>query len=132
MDNKKQICDEGTRELEFHKLNEDKISWDILIFPILIEYIKDIFVFLKIKKKAKIKKCKSPNCDEIQVKCPYCQNIGIQEQITRNYFCPFCHKKSYIDTSAGLSSYLQYKAYNIPRSQRRKIKKTGNVGSVSN
>ncbi len=50
VDNKEQIYSNDIWESEFHKLNEGKISWDILIFPILIEYIKDILVFLKIKK----------------------------------------------------------------------------------
>ncbi len=110
-------------ESEFHDFNKDKITVDIAIFPILIEYIKDILILLKIKRKAKIKKCQQPNCNNIQVKCPYCQNISMQEQITRNYFCLVCHKKSYIVTSVGLSSYLLYKAYNIPRNQQNKIKK---------
>ncbi len=109
-------------ESEFHELNRDGVSVDILAHPIVVEYFKELLILLRIKKRAKIKRSKTPNSDRIQVECPYCRSISIEEELTRNYFCLSCHRKSYIDTSSGLSSH-PCKAYNIPRSQRKNLKK---------
>lgn len=119
----KQISDVHIDDLEFHIYNENKKDLDILIVPIIIEYIKDIFIFLKIRKIAKIKTHKDTNSLEIQVQCPYCQSIGTQDRVTRNYFCPICNKKSYIIISVGLSSYLIHKSNNRIINKHCKISK---------
>lgn len=123
MDNKKQLINKHISDYDYHEFSDGKKNFDILIFPMLVEYIKDILVFLRVKKKAKIKVNELSDNGEIQVKCPYCQSVGKQKQITRNYFCPICSKKSYIDTSAGLSSFVLRKAYNMSRRERRKHRK---------
>jgi len=112
MNNKKQTNCDGTWELEFHKYKE---GFDISGAGVglgFLSFYKDIFVLLKIRKIAKIKRSKLKNCNKIQVQCPYCQNVSIQPELTRNYRCPFCYKKSYISTSIGLFTLFTTKKIN--------------------
>ncbi len=88
---------------------EYKSGSDIPIFElnfdgILISF-KDIMVFLRLRKKAKIKVLEQDGIT--QIKCPYCQEISDQKEETVSYRCPFCSKKSYIDTSGGLSTLFK-------------------------
>lgn len=82
---------------------------DIPIFELnfggIFVSFKDIMVFFRIQKKATIKVIEKEGIT--QIKCPYCQNISNQREETVNYRCPFCHKKSYIDTSGGLSTLFK-------------------------
>ena len=96
-------------ESEFHELGEGEFNLDAALFGInflgVFVSFRDILVFFKLRRKAKIKESISDYFTQIQVKCPYCQEVNIEEMITRNYICPFCNKKSYIDTSGGVSTF---------------------------
>jgi len=109
MNYEKQIYCDSYWEPEFHRLP----AFDVGV-PLAHGFTpKQILVFLGIRKEAKIKKSKLPKCTKIQVLCPHCQNISIQGEITRNYRCPFCYKKSYISTSQGIFSLFMKKINSV-------------------
>jgi len=99
-------------ESEFHVLEKNKMTSDIFIFGFdifgLFFSFKDVLVFLRIRKKAKIKKSNFQGV--IQILCPYCHNTSMQEEKIASYICPYCKKKSYIDTSGGLSVIFKKKS----------------------
>ena len=104
MYNKKHRWD-GDWESEFHIFDENEIT--IYSFGVwtglgLFFYFKDILVFLKIRKIAKIKKNRFNK--NIQVQCPFCLNVSIRNGVDDDYFCLSCYKESYIKTSLGFSS----------------------------
>ncbi|MCL2414575.1 MAG: hypothetical protein FWC94_04905 [Bacteroidales bacterium] len=114
MENNKQTCYNETWESEFHRYFTPDIG-----SPLFHGFtFKQFFVFLKIRKVAKIKESKSPKSNKIQVLCPYCHNVSIQEEITRNYRCPFCYEKSYINTSQGLFSLFMKKINSVERNTK--------------
>jgi len=117
MNTEKQIYCSDTWEAEFHKYDGGS---DFLLWQVFGTYsLKEALTFFWVRKVAKIKKSKLRNCKKIQVQCPYCQNITIQEELTRNYRCPFCYKKSYIDTKARLSSLFMKKINTVPIKQSK-------------
>ena len=112
MNAEKQIYCNDTWESEFHRYDG---GTDLLLWQVFGTYsLKEAFTFFGVRKVAKIKKSKLRNSKEIQVQCPYCLNISIQEELTLNHRCPFCYKKSYIDTRAGFSSLFIKKINKVP------------------
>jgi len=115
MDKEKQIYCDSAWEAEFHKYGSSKSVAIEDFSPILLFGFtpKQILVFLGIRKVAKVKHSKLHKCTKIQVLCPYCQNISMQNDVTRNYRCPFCYKKSYISTSQGIFSLFMKKINSV-------------------
>jgi ribosomal protein L37AE/L43A len=58
---------------------------------------KDMLILLKLKKRAKTRECK--DCGAFEVTCPFCEQTTTQMEETRSYHCPYCLRRSFINTS---------------------------------
>lgn len=114
-------------EFEYYKdicKSKDKISFELIFVPWTTHFLlTKLNNFLVKKKKRELATLKDTGRSDYKflIKCPYCQSVFFQKELTKKYKCPQCDRKSQIVPFDGTFADLFWKRINKPTTDNKSL-----------